>query len=198
MISFPKYKSLKHVLKAVKASTEKEADKLPTIPYIGFTEPAGSKVVIELDNAGTAIGVSSKIVQKWVDANAGALSLVVSNLIAAHGNVPSSITLTLVGYISGGVLSLIDAQLAADGKHSAYWLSTSVVSQLVERVSNVQVAFKAGAVYTEIDFNDVDLFVNEVARTAADSGQTMLWQVSPHSDASAALVLRDPYRITTD
>jgi hypothetical protein len=198
MISFPKYKSLKHVLKAVKASTEKEATELPTIPYIGFTEPAGSKVVIELDNTGEVIGTSSKIAQKWADANTGSLSLVVSNLITAHGTVPSSITLTIAGYVSGGVLSLVDAQLAADGKHGAYWLSTSVLDQLVDRVSNVQTAFKEGAVYTEIDFNDVDLFANEVARTAADSGQTMLWQVSPHSDASAALVLRDPYRITTD
>lgn len=195
MISFPKYKSLKHVLKAVKANTEKEAMELPTIPYIGFAEPTGSKVVIELDSAGAAIGTSSKIAQKWADANIGSLSLVMSNLITAHGTVPSSITLTLVGYLSGGVLSLVDAQLAADGKHGAYWLSTSVLDQLVERVSNIQTAFKEGAVYTEIDFNDVDQFANEVA---TKSGKSMLWQVSPHSDASAALVLRDPYRITTD
>lgn len=194
MISFPKYKSLKHVLKAVKANTEKEATELPTIPYIGFVEPTGSKVVIELDNAGAVIGTSSKIAQKWADANIGSLSLVMSNLIAAHGTVPSSITLTLVGYISGSVLSLVDAQLAAGGNHGVYWLSTSVLDQLVDRVSNTQTAFNEGAVYTEIDFNDVDQFANEVA---TKSGESMLWQVSPHSAAPAALVLRDPYRITT-
>lgn len=194
MISFPKYKSLKHVLKAVKANTEKEATELPTIPYIGFAEPTGSKVVIELDNIGAVIGTSSKIAQKWADANTDSISRIVTNLITAHGTVPPSITLTLVGYISGSVLSLVDAQLAADGNHGVYWLSTSVLDQLVDRVSNTQTAFNEGAVYTEIDFNDVDRFANEVA---TKSGQSMLWQVSPHSDAPAALVLRDPYRIAT-
>lgn len=195
MISFPKYQSLKNVLKAVKSNTVKDADKLPTIPYIGFAEPAGSKVVVEIDHDGNPIGTSSKIAQKWAEANAGSLSLISSNLTNAHGNVPANVTLTLVGYVSEGVLSIVDAQLAADGKHSAYWLSTSVIGQLVARVGNVQTAFKESAVYTEIDFNNVELFANQVAAIAAKDGQNMLWQISPHSEVSSALVLRDPYRI---
>lgn len=191
MISFPKYQSLKNVLKAVKANTVKDADKLPTIPYIGFAEPAGSKVVIEIDHEGNPIGTSSKVAQKWAEANAGSLSLISSNLTSAHGNVPANVTLTLVGYVSEGVLSIVDAQLAADGKHSAYWLSTSVIGQLVTRVGSVQTAFKESAVYTEIDFNNIDLFTQAVEKV----GDKMLWQVSPHSEVSSALVLRDPYRI---
>ena len=191
MISFPKYQSLKNVLKAVKANTVKDADKLPTIPYIGFAEPAGSKVVIEIDHEGNPIGTSSKVAQKWAEANAGSLSLISSNLTSAHGNVPANVTLTLVGYVSEGVLSIVDAQLAADGKHSAYWLSTSVIGQLVTRVGSVQTAFKESAVYTEIDFNNIDLFTQAVEKV----GDKMLWQVSPHSEKAEALVLRDPYRI---
>jgi hypothetical protein len=191
MISFPKYQSLKNVLKAVKANTVKDADKLPTIGYVGFTEPSGAKVVIEIDHDGNPIGTSTKVAQKWAEANAGSLSLIATNLSSAHGTVPANVTLTLVGYVDDGVLSLVDAQLAADGKHSAYWLSTSVIGQLVARVGNVQTAFKESAVYTEIDFNNVDLFTQAVDKI----GGKMLWQVSPHSEVSSALVLRDPYRI---
>jgi hypothetical protein len=191
MISFPKYQPLKTVLKSVKANTVKDAEKLPTISYVGFTEPVGAKVVIEIDYEGNPIGTSTKVAQKWAEANAGALALVVSNLITAHGKLPSNMTLTLVGYVADGVLSLIDAQLAVDGKHSAYWLSVSVLGQLVERVSNVQTAFRDQALYTEIDFNNIELF----AQAVETIGEKTLWQVSPHSEAAAALVLRDPYRI---
>jgi hypothetical protein len=191
MISFPKYQPLKTVLKAVKANTIKSADKLPTIAYVGFAEPAGAKVVIEVDHEGNPIGTSSKVAQKWAEANSGALALIVSNLIVAHGKLPSNMTLTLVGYVANSVLTLVDAQLAVDGKHSAYWLSTAVLNTLLVRVGNVQTAFSENALYAEIDFNNIEQFTQATEKVS----EKTLWQVSPHSDVAEALVLRDPYRI---
>jgi len=191
MISFPKYQTVNTVLKAVKANTAKDEAKLPTIAYIGFTEPAGAKTVFELNNQGEVIETSGTKAKGWLKKNAGSLSLMLTNLTTAHGEMPANVTLTLIGYVNGDQFTLVDGQLAADGKHSAYWLTTAVLNQLVERVGNVKTAFSENALYAEIDFNDVDSFL-----AAADKiGEKMLWQVSPHSEFANALVLRDPYRI---
>lgn len=191
MISFPKYQPLKTVLKSVKANTVKDAEKLPTIAYIGFPEPQGSKAVIELDKNGEVIGTSSKTALKWATTQAGACALMVSNLINAHGALPANMTLSLVGYVQDDVLTLVDAQLAVDGKYSVYWLSTSVLNSMITRVGNVQTAFSENALYAEIDFNNIEQFTQAAEKLA----EKTLWQVSPHAEVAESLVLRDPYRI---
>jgi hypothetical protein len=194
MISFPKYQPLKTVLKAVKSNTAKDAEKLPTIAYIGFPEPQGTKAVIELDNTGEVIGTSTKAALKWTLAHAGACTLMMSNLITAHGALPANMTLSLVGYIKGDTFTIVDAQLAVDCKYSVFWLSVSVLDQIVNRVSDVKTAFSENALYAEVDFNNVDEFI-QATEAVAKAGEVTLWQVSPHSEIAEALVLRDPYRI---
>jgi len=196
MITFPKYQPIANVVLSVdlnNAATQNSTDLLPTIGYIGFAEPQGAKAVIEIDSQGKILGTNSKAATKWANANTRSLLLIHSNLVAAHGLLPDNMTLTLVGYIFTGSLTLIDAQLAIDGKHSVYWLSVKVLNELVVRVSKVQTAFADNALFTEINFNQPELFV-EAATQAAD-GVPMLWQISPHTEFAIAPVLRDPYRI---
>lgn len=195
MNTFPKYQPITTVLKAVKANIkahQPDSKTLPTIGYIGFAEPSGTKAVLELDNEGNLIGTNSKVAQKWAEANVQALLGVFKNLTTAHGDLPVNMTLTLVGYLSNHQLHLVDAQLAVDGKYSAYWLPLAVLTELVEGVEGVNTAFQ-NAVYTEIDFNKIEEFANTIAANQGDV--KMLWHCSPHSETPSAPVLRDPYRI---
>ena len=196
MINFPKYQSITNVVQAVElnvAATQPGAEQLPTVGYIGFAEPSGLKVIIEIDNTGTVVGTSTKVAASWADENSTALNAILSNLTTAHGALPDNITLTLVGYINDAALTLIDAQLVVDKMPSVYWLSVTVMNQLVAGVDGVTLAFAENSVYTEIDFNTPEVFI-KAAIEAAD-GVPTLWQISPHTEFAIAPVLRDPYRI---
>jgi len=196
--SFPKYQPIATVLKAVKANikaTQPGVTKLPTIGYIGFAVPEGSKVVIVLDNTGNVVSASTKAAQKWCSTNQTSVEKLISNLATEHGALPRSMTLTLAAYLASGTLTIVDAQLVANDNPSAYWLSVSVLTAMTAGVPAVQTVFNQ-AVYTEVDFNNPAQFAS-VAETAGPMlGSPTMWQPSPHSDVPAAIVLRDPYRIT--
>lgn len=196
MINFPTFQSLASVVKTVQlqvAETQPTATQLPTVGYIGFAEPSGQKVVIEFDHTGKVIGASTDAGTEWVMDNTIGLELMFANLTTAHGALPELMTLSLVGYLSGDKLTLIDAQLVMDGNPSAYWLSVAVLIEMLIGVTCINTAFET-AMYTELDFNKPEQFGKAISKVA-DGIQT-LWQCSPSAGVPINVpVLRDPYRI---
>lgn len=195
MIQFPKYSPLNTVVKAVKANikqTQPDAVQLPVLGYIGFEEPTGTKVVIELDSEGEVLSAIPKAASTWAKANMSTIDQLFANFTTDHAELPNNMTLTLVGYLNSTVLTLVDAQLAANGKHSAYWLSVSNLVALVQGTP-ILTAFTNNALYAEIDFNNPEQFSKSVKELSAP----MLWQCNSPSAGQSALVLRDPYRIST-
>lgn len=189
MITFPKYYPLATVVKAVKANVKANSPKgtlLPVLSYIGCPEPAGVKVVLEIDNTGIVMNASPKAAFNWANANASALDKIVGNLQSQHQPMPDDMTLNVVGYVDGDKLTVLDAQLIVRGQSSPYWFAIAVLTNMLDQVDNVESAFNVDSVFSQIDFNNTKLF----------SPGTMLWQCANRSSISEVLVVRDPYRIT--